>query len=1299
MRLIKTMKDKQVSANRLTEVSTNFQRQEEHGFALVAALIILIVLGVISFTVLTFATAESRIASSDLNRTQAFYAAETKLEDMSYQFNKLFQSTSAPSATVLNGIATNTTPEIDTLFTSKGYSFAGSTLTIDPDRQAQFTSIFGAGQPFLRIPDGPYYGMSAAVIPYVGTATATDLGTGTRVTIRREFNSYLIPIFQFSIFSDTDVELDPGVFMSVSGRVHANKNIYALRNLLFTGNITTAGELVRDVKRSGIANTGTGNKSVEMIVKSPTSSCPSQICHVPMNFNSGGAFLGSVDGGPNWSGGAPGPGFHPGSPVGTPSSELIGGQLWKAASLLPPTSNYDPAHFNNQLLTNSNYQIQPLKLPLGVDDVTPVELIKRSLPGTDNTSISQARYENKAQIRILIDDEGISGINVAGIQSGGVDLDSFNPLPLSSNPLRRYDDSGNIYGPASINRVPLQKNSPTDTPPTDGTGDAQTVRSTRNNYTWATATPAEFSGGRLIPPGSGIKGHIKIEVVPACSPSPCTPGAPIDVTSRILSMGMTVGEPNGIVRLQRPLWAAFMQESRDRKSSGVMDLYEMQKEDLFNELGAGEGGKYNGFDSDGEMPPLDKIDFDSDIAPGNALGYITGGSPFTYLTDLNWITSPPPTQGIGTIQRDASIQGSKIHLYSGGNETFFDKGIGTHAFNNNTTPADVSYDISSHIYNAFQAKIGVDREVGGNGSVQFQVLIDGVNKYTSPVMHGYDSLIQIPNIPITNTENTLTLRVFNGGDGYNYDHADWADAKLISSSSAGSFLESDEAFNKQPTREAAPAAIPTGSITYPLNLNAIVPINVYNVREGWINDSQNPALVSKRGVTSVVDLNMRNLSRWLDGVYDGNLLAGCAACQSTNIHSDRGYVVYVSDRRGDQPKDEIVATSLGGSTIRTTNGSVDNEDVYFPPSSVSPDNALVPPFEAGAVSPEDVILDSVLTGTSGMNTGTLQKDTVPATGYLNTELPDNLITTVASWDASLPSTFDQRLLRAINVMSWDNSQPAEDYFRRSVRLSFGEKLATTCNSYSDSGSPTVRTWNCAANKLSANKGITVASENMVYIAGNYNTIGIGNGYGASSYTVGGSNLNSGKLTDYNGPQVPASIVCDAFSPLSKTWFDANSAMYPEGSSNPSSGPFGIGYRIADAGTTDSRYETAVRAALMFGTTISAMQATGGTAARNNAGLISSGGMHNAPRFLEQWAYSGSTWSGNHTWSFSGSMVTLFNSTQAFAPWENARAVTYTPPVRNWSFDSTFTDQNKLPPGTPFFQYVQSSGFQPVIENQ
>ena len=56
-----------------------------------------------------------------------------------------------------------------------------------------------------------------------------------------------------------------------------------------------------------------------------------------------------------------------------------------------------------------------------------------------------------------------------------------------------------------------------------------------------------------------------------------------------------------------------------------------------------------------------------------------------------------------------------------------------------------------------------------------------------------------------------------------------------------------------------------------------MPINVYNVREGRNNTSLASGNVYERGITNVVEINMRNLARWLDGVFDNNLLLGPSA--------------------------------------------------------------------------------------------------------------------------------------------------------------------------------------------------------------------------------------------------------------------------------------------------------------------------------------------------------------------------------------------------------------------------------------
>jgi hypothetical protein len=212
----------------------------------------------------------------------------------------------------------------------------------------------------------------------------------------------------------------------------------------------------------------------------------------------------------------------------------------------------------------------------------------------------------------------------------------------------------------------------------------------------------------------------------------------------------------------------------------------------------------------------------------------------------------------------------------------------------------------------------------------------------------------------------------------------------------------------------------------------------------------------------------------------------------------------------------------------------------------------------------------------------------------------------------------------------------------------------------------------AADKLSATQGITVSTENMLYIWGNYNTTGIN-----LAPPDGSASLNELTATyHYLGNQVPSSLISDAFFPLSKTWADSCSAMYPGN----------LGNRLADLNLPTSSAETAIRAGIISGNNLGALAGSpdAGNAATGESRL--NGGMHNFPRFLERW---------NARWNFAGSLIPLYRSTQAVGPY-NADSTIYSPPIRNWAFDTSFLDPNKLPPSTPQFQYVQPTAFRQLL---
>jgi len=123
------------------------------------------------------------------------------------------------------------------------------------------------------------------------------------------------------------------------------------------------------------------------------------------------------------------------------------------------------------------------------------------------------------------------------------------------------------------------------------------------------------------------------------------------------------------------------------------------------------------------------------------------------------------TVGFGNPNAGKSIDGHPLTL--GG--TVYPHGIGTHA--------DSVFVVNLHgSATRFTATVGVDDEVRPRGSVVFSVRVDGKVAAQTPVLHGGDAPVPL-SVDLTGAKR-LTLSVADGGDGINYDHADWANALL-----------------------------------------------------------------------------------------------------------------------------------------------------------------------------------------------------------------------------------------------------------------------------------------------------------------------------------------------------------------------------------------------------------------------------------------------------------------------------------------------------------------------------------------
>ncbi len=393
------------------------------------------------------------------------------------------------------------------------------------------------------------------------------------------------------------------------------------------------------------------------------------------------------------------------------------------------------------------------------------------------------------------------------------------------------------------------------------------------------------------------------------------------------------------------------------------------------------------------------------------------------------------------------------------------------------------------------------------------------------------------------------------------------------------------------------------------------PIKMFDAREGVYNADINVnALypvgathpgnaVPWAGVMSLVDIDVANLKRFLDGEHNGDFDfpvnsifedAQGHALTNADIYDSNGWVLYVSDRRGDFDFD----------------GEYDMEDVF------------------------------------GNNDGVLQS---------GENINDSRTAPLPGGIETLQADYANEAVRYTGIGNWTSPTQASvldhRFYRRGVRLING---VTTV-----AGVRTVQLPGRFVPLTPQNtKGFTVASENGVYVLGDYNATGI--------MSVGTPTPSIEYQPQNTADHIPASIVSDAVTVLSNAWTDGRSFRYPFTHTN------------RDA------TETTVRFAMLAGdsrTSLNAVPNQGGN------DLKMCGGVHNFIRFLEDW---------NTRLNYDGSLINLYNARNNNGTYKSGGGVgVYDPPTRNWVFDATFLDPNRLPPGTPFFQNIQITGFQRV----
>jgi glucose/arabinose dehydrogenase len=144
--------------------------------------------------------------------------------------------------------------------------------------------------------------------------------------------------------------------------------------------------------------------------------------------------------------------------------------------------------------------------------------------------------------------------------------------------------------------------------------------------------------------------------------------------------------------------------------------------------------------------------------------------PRTQVSSFPLIGTPANGWGPYEVNRSNGEQGAADGLQISIGGVLYQRGIGVHA------PSDLRFNLNRTCSGSLVADLGVDDEVGDNGSVVFQVYLDGVLAYDSGLLTGA-SLRKTAIVPVANKAE-LRLVVTDGGNGDGYDHADWGGARV-----------------------------------------------------------------------------------------------------------------------------------------------------------------------------------------------------------------------------------------------------------------------------------------------------------------------------------------------------------------------------------------------------------------------------------------------------------------------------------------------------------------------------------------
>ena len=507
----------------------------QRGVALISVLLLLAIMSAMAVALVYKVNHEQHLQAADSGNTAAYYGAEAGMEKMMADLSLLYAQIAAPTNCDIATLQNNPPPQGAVGSTYPEYVFnvpvAGGGCVAPPTTTQTISS-------------GPNAGLQAGIVRMSLQVTA-DSQAGDEARLIRSVEVAQIPVFQFGVFSDSDLSYFPGQNFDFAGRVQTNGNLFLASSagtaLTFHSAIRAAGDVVRDQLANGAGTLAQGRTGKVLIPTAPNGCDGGQPACQDLTVNPND---GSSIGGP--------------TPTYSPTGKGTVNKGWNTLS----TSTYAG------MILSGTTGAKQLTLSFVQPGVGAIEIVRRPLPNEAITSLlGESRLYNLAQVRVLLSDNpaelpGGAGdpqnIRLANVQTSAAAPDYTNGVPVAGLAGNTYFAEGikttDTKGGVTTTRIgPGGENNWTIVPATPPAAQATLVPVTAPLLTPTTTKVAGTT--TVVQPWNLLDGYLRVEARQAN-------GAFAPVTQEWLQLGFARGvnpptsaapntvHPNAILLLQ-----------------------------------------------------------------------------------------------------------------------------------------------------------------------------------------------------------------------------------------------------------------------------------------------------------------------------------------------------------------------------------------------------------------------------------------------------------------------------------------------------------------------------------------------------------------------------------------------------------------------------------------------------------------------------------------------------------------------------------------------------------------------------